>query len=62
MPAEHSAETSTRAEVTVHMDNYIVRKIVSWYNEFYSDPLNRLAYASWCAANGYDYDLPDDWI
>ena len=37
----------------------VFRAVAAWHYSFFSDPLNRAAYAAWCEENGLEYDLQE---
>ena len=51
--------TTTIADVIDQTDQGVYRAVSAWHDEFFSDPVNRAAYAAWCETNGLENDLPD---
>lgn len=38
----------------------VIRAVVGWHNEFYSNTINREEYAQWCRDMGLEYDLTEE--
>lgn len=55
------AKQESSKNISIQLAPRSAHAISAWLDEFYSNPLNRKAYADWCAANGLENDLSEEY-